>query len=168
MSEMGSYDPFGHLKHKLWSKEESKVKLTIWFLTTKSQESTRFPCVQVACHISLESSQWGIQLCFKPHLDQRSIEEVMGPQSYGTPNLRNFGILTWESQEKWHLGASLVARHRKYYKGEGVGFPQVWAMVSFMNPCVATLALGSRPRQGLTRVQDKREAREAHLIFPGV
>jgi hypothetical protein len=33
---------------------------------------------------------------------------------------------------------------------------------------VATLALGSRPRQGLARVQAKREARESHLMLPGV
>jgi hypothetical protein len=33
---------------------------------------------------------------------------------------------------------------------------------------VATLALGSQPKQGLARVQDKREAREAHLIPPRV
>jgi len=29
MSEMGSHDPFGPLKHKLWPKEGSGVKLTI-------------------------------------------------------------------------------------------------------------------------------------------
>jgi hypothetical protein len=29
MSKMGSYDPFGHLKHKLWPKEGLGVKLTI-------------------------------------------------------------------------------------------------------------------------------------------
>jgi len=29
MSEMGFHDPFGHLKHKLWPKERSGVKLTI-------------------------------------------------------------------------------------------------------------------------------------------
>jgi len=29
MSEMGSYDPFGYLKHKLWSKEGSGVKLAV-------------------------------------------------------------------------------------------------------------------------------------------
>jgi hypothetical protein len=29
MSEMGSHDSFGHLKHKLWPKERPKVKLTI-------------------------------------------------------------------------------------------------------------------------------------------
>jgi hypothetical protein len=34
--------------------------------------------------------------------------------------------------------------------------------------CVVTLALGLRLRQGLARVQDKRGAREAHLILQGV
>jgi len=28
------------------------------------------------------------------------------------------------------LDVSLVERHKVYYKGEGDGFPQVWAMVS--------------------------------------
>jgi hypothetical protein len=45
MSKMGSHDPFGHLKHKLWPKERPRVKLSIWLLTTKSQESPWFPCV---------------------------------------------------------------------------------------------------------------------------
>jgi len=29
MFEMGSHDPFGHLKHKLWLKEGLGVKLSI-------------------------------------------------------------------------------------------------------------------------------------------
>jgi hypothetical protein len=29
MSKMGSHDPFEHLKHKLWSKEMSGIKLAI-------------------------------------------------------------------------------------------------------------------------------------------
>ncbi len=33
---------------------------------------------------------------------------------------------------------------------------------------VATLALGSWPRQGLAKVQAKREAQESHLMFLGV
>jgi len=37
---------------------------------------------------------------------------------------------------KWHLGVSPVARHKIYYKGEGGGFPQVWAMVSLVSPCL--------------------------------
>jgi hypothetical protein len=35
-SKVGSHDPFGQLKHKLWPKEGSGVKFTIWFPTTKS------------------------------------------------------------------------------------------------------------------------------------
>ncbi len=30
---------------------------------------------------------------------------------------------------KWHLGASSVARHKVYYKGEGASFPQVRAII---------------------------------------
>jgi hypothetical protein len=33
---------------------------------------------------------------------------------------------------------------------------------------VATLALGSRPRQGLARLRAKKEARESHLVLPRV
>jgi len=33
---------------------------------------------------------------------------------------------------------------------------------------VATLALGSRPRQGLARLQAKKEARESHRMLPGM
>jgi hypothetical protein len=39
---------------------------------------------------------------------------------------------------------------------------QLWCNI------VATLTLGSQPMQGLTRVQDKKEAQEAHLILLGV
>ncbi len=92
MSIISSHDPFGHLKHKLWPKEGSRVKLTIWFLTIKSQESFRFPCVQVVCNIPLESSWRGLQLFFKPHPNQRSAREVMGLQSRGSPSYENFGF----------------------------------------------------------------------------
>jgi hypothetical protein len=60
MFKMGSHDPFGHLKHKLWPKERSGDKLTIWLPTIKSRESTQFLCVQVACNTSSESSWRGL------------------------------------------------------------------------------------------------------------
>jgi len=34
------------------------------------------------------------------------------------------------------LGAGPVARHKVYYKGEGGGFPQVWAMVNLVSSCL--------------------------------
>jgi len=90
MSKMGLHHPFRHLKQKLGPKEGLGVKLTIWFLTTKSQESTQFFYVQVACDIPLENSQQGLQLFFRPHLHQRFSRKVMGLQSHGSPNLGNF------------------------------------------------------------------------------
>jgi hypothetical protein len=109
------------------------VKLTIWFPTIKRRESPRFPCVQVACHIPLESFPWGLQLCFRPHLNWRSTHKIMGPQSCRSPNFENLGTPTWESGTKWHLSASPGAKHIVYYKGEGGGFPQVQAVVNLVN-----------------------------------
>jgi hypothetical protein len=44
------------------------------------------------------------------------------------PILGISGLLTWESREKWHLSVAPMANHRKYYKGEGGGFPKsvIW------------------------------------------
>jgi len=58
MSEMGLLEPLGHLQHKLRQKERLGVKLAIWFLTTKSQESTQPQCMQVEWDTPLESSRW--------------------------------------------------------------------------------------------------------------
>jgi hypothetical protein len=104
MSKMGLHDPFGYLKHKLWPKEGLGVKLLIRFLTTKSQELPWFPYVQVACYIPLESSWRGIQLCFRPHFNQRSAYKVMGLQSHKSPNFENFRTPTWESRDKMTFG----------------------------------------------------------------
>jgi len=126
MSKMGSHDAFGHLKHKLWPKERLGVKLVIWLPTTKSQESTWFPCVQVACNILLERSRQGLQLCFRPHLDRKFARKVMRPQIHESPNFENFRT----PRTKCHLDVGFVERYRVYYKGEGGVFPQVRAVVS--------------------------------------
>jgi hypothetical protein len=132
---MGLHDPFGHLKYKLWPKEMSGVKLAIWLPTIKSQESPWFSRVQVMCDISLESSQKGLQLCFKPHLNHRSCTQSYGPPKLKESQLWEISGLPLENPKtKWHLGADTMAMHRVYYKGEGGGFPQVWAMVSLVSP----------------------------------
>jgi hypothetical protein len=108
MSKMGLHDPFGHLQHKLWQKERLGVKLTVWLPTTKSQELTRPLCMQVQCDTSLESSWRELQLCFRPHPNQRSEQRVIVLQSCRSPNPGSFET--------------------------SGGFPQVWAMVNLMNP----------------------------------
>jgi hypothetical protein len=97
MSKMGSHDSFEHLKHKLWPKEGPEVKLAVWLPTTKSWESTQFPCVQVACHIPLERSRQGLQLFFGLHFNRRSSHKVMGPQTRGSPNPGQNAIWMWAS-----------------------------------------------------------------------
>jgi hypothetical protein len=41
---------------------------------------------------------------------------------FGSPGIKN------------HSNVGVVKRCRKYYKGEGGGFPQVWAVVSLVSP----------------------------------
>jgi hypothetical protein len=134
MSKMGLHDPFGHLKHKLWPKEGSGVKLAVWLPTTKNQESTRFPCVQVACHIPLESSWPGYNFA----LDLISIRDLhtklWGPKVAEVPTLGILRLPFGSLETKCHLDVGLVERHRVYYKGEGGGFLQIWVVVSLVNP----------------------------------
>jgi hypothetical protein len=124
MSKMGSHDSFGHLKHKLWPKERPGVKLAVWLPTTKSRESTRFTSLQAMCHISLESSRRGLQLCFRLHCDRRSTEEVMRPQSPGSPCWRDFGTPTRESQERKAIWMQAPWRVTEYtIRGKVVASP---------------------------------------------
>jgi len=134
MFKMASHDPFGHLKHKLWPKERLRVLLTVWFPTIKNQESTWFPCVQVAWNISLEISWRGLQLCFRPHFNWRFACKIMGLQSWESSSARILGLPFGSPGTKGHLDLGLVERHKVYYMGEGGDFLQVWAVVSIMSP----------------------------------
>jgi hypothetical protein len=86
------------------AKKRPEIKLAIWLLTTKSRESTQPRCVQVECDTSLESSRWELQVCFRPHPNQRSEQRVMTPKSGGSPNQDNFGTPPWESWDKKSFG----------------------------------------------------------------
>jgi len=119
MFTMGSHDPFGFLKHKLWPEERMGVKLSIWFPTTKSRESLWFPYVQVACYIPLKSSRWRLQLCFKLQFNQKSTHKVIKLQNRGNPDFRNFRTPTWKSWDKMtYMDVDPVARHIEYYRGK--------------------------------------------------
>jgi len=100
---MGSHDPFGHLKHKLWPKEGLGVKLAIWLSTIKSQESTRFLCVQVVCDIPLESSWWGLQLCLKSYLNRSLHAKLWDPKIAGVLTFKILGLSFGSPGTKCHL-----------------------------------------------------------------
>jgi hypothetical protein len=48
---------------------------------------------------------------------------------------------------KCHLDVGLVERHIDSYKGEGGGFPQVWAMVSFLSSSLPTIRPNTKNAQ---------------------
>jgi hypothetical protein len=104
MSKMGSHCPFGHLKHKLWPKERSGIKLAIWLSTSKSRESTRFHFIQAMCDIPLESFRWGLQLFFRLHCNRRSARQVMCLQNCESPGYGKFKTPIWESRDKKPFG----------------------------------------------------------------
>jgi hypothetical protein len=119
MFKMASHELFGHLQHKLWSKERPRVKLS----TTKSRESTRSWCVQVECDTSLESSWGELQLCFRPHPNQRLESGVMSTQSLESPNRNNFGTPPWESRDKKSFGCRSRGRTQRILYGGRWWFP---------------------------------------------
>jgi hypothetical protein len=135
MSKMASNEPFGHLQHKLWSKERPEFKLTIWLPTTKSRESTRSRYVQMKCNTLLESSWGGLQLAsnFIPikHLSW----ELWAPKVSRVQIETVSGLLLGSPEIKSHSDVSLVGECKEYYMGEGGGFPWVRAVVSQVSPC---------------------------------
>ncbi len=66
----------------------------------------------------------------------------MGVPSQGISGLP-FGSL----ETKCHLDVAPVEMHIVYYKGEGGGFPQVWAMVSLMNPSLPVTCPNTKSAQ---------------------
>jgi len=134
MSKMVSHEPFGHLQHKLRSNERLGVKLPVWLPTTKSQKSTWSWCVQVECDTPLESSRGELQLWFIPYPIQVCGEKLWMPKvpevQIGTISGLHFGSPGKNS----HLNASAAESCRKYYMGEGGGFPRVRVMVNQVSP----------------------------------
>jgi hypothetical protein len=113
MFKMALHEPFGHLQHKLWSKEGPEVKLAVWLPTSKSRESTRSQCVQVEYNTLLESSQGELQVFFRPHPNRRFEQEVMNAQSPGSLNRDNFETPLWESREKSAIRMQVQRRGTK-------------------------------------------------------
>jgi hypothetical protein len=109
MSKMGSYDPFRYLKDKLWPKEGPRVKLPIWFPTTKSKKIALLTCVKMLCHISLESYRRGLQVFFKHRFNWRYAQNVMGLQNCKSLNFENFrtsNLGVSGQNDIWVLGSS--------------------------------------------------------------
>jgi hypothetical protein len=141
MFKMGSHDPFRHIKHKLWPKEGSKVKLPIWLLTNKSWESPRFTYVQVACNIPLENSEQGLQLFIRPYLNRRFAQKVMGLQSCKSLNFKNLGVPRQNDiwvQASW-LGTKNIIRGKVVASRKSWPWWVLWVCVGSWFVCVTNV-----------------------------
>ncbi len=87
----------------------------------------------------------------KLHLDWRFAHKIMGLQNGGSLDFGNFGTPTWSPGTRSHLDVGLVERQKIYYKKEGGGFPQVWAMVSFVSPSCPWFVLTPKVLQLCTK-----------------
>jgi hypothetical protein len=65
----------------------------------------------------------GLQLCFKLHLNRRSVHKIMGPKVVEVLTLGILGFPFGSPGTKCHFDLGLVAKHKLYYKGEGGEFP---------------------------------------------
>jgi hypothetical protein len=65
----------------------------------------------------------------------------------GVTIIRILGLPLASLGTKFYLDVGPMANHKVYYKGEGCGFPQVWAMVSLMNLSLSVVCLSTKSAQ---------------------
>jgi hypothetical protein len=151
MSKMGSYHPFGHLKHKLWPKKKPGVKESNWQFDSRPLKVGNWP--DFLAFRWRETYHWkalddGYNF-FSNLIAIRGLHrKLCAPKVVGNPVVGIFGTPTWESwDKKSHLDVAPVERHKVYYKGEGGGFPQVRAMVSLVCPSCLWFVLAPKVLQ---------------------
>ncbi len=59
--------------------------------------------------------------------------KLWGPKVTEVPMSGISGLPFGSFGTKCHLDVGLMEKYRVYYKGEGGGFPQVWAMVNLVS-----------------------------------
>jgi hypothetical protein len=129
---MGLHCPFGHLKHKLWPKEglESNWQFDSWPLKVRNRLDFR------ACGWSASYRWKALNKGYNFALDLISIgglhKNLWRPKVVKVSTLVISGLSLGSPGTKSHLDVGPVERCRVYYKGEGVGFPQVRAVVSLV------------------------------------
>jgi hypothetical protein len=144
MSKMRSHHPFAHLKHKLWPKEGLGVKLTIWLQPLKVGNRPDFlPCMGRATYLWKALNE-GYNFASNLITIGGLHAKLWRPKVIEVPTLAISGLPLGSLGTKSHLDMGLMGNHRVYYKGEGGGFPQVWAMVSLVSPNCPWLVLAPK------------------------
>jgi hypothetical protein len=140
---MGSYDPFGHLKHKLWKKGQDSN----WQFDSQPLKVGNRPDFLV-CRWHVTYHWKYVDKGYNFVLDLISIRglytKLWGPKVARDPTLRISGLPFGSPGTKCHLDVGLMERHRVYYKGEGGGFPWVRAVVNLLNSSLPMVRLNTK------------------------
>ncbi len=148
---MGSHCSFGHLKHKLWPKEGSGIKLALIPDHKKSRIDPKYLAAEGRQHTIGKISTKTTTLL------QTAFQSEVCAQSYCTPKSREsqlgrfLGLPLGSPGTKSHLDVGSTASHRVYYKGEGGGFPQIRAVMNLVCPCCPWLVLAPKVLQLCTK-----------------
>jgi hypothetical protein len=110
----------------------------------KGQESKcQFDCrpLKVKNHLEICACKWHATYRYKAlykgynlYLNLTSIGGIY-------KKIQAFKVLESQFRKKWHLDPTLVVNHRKYYKEDGGGFPQVWVVMSLVSLCMPMVRL---------------------------
>ncbi len=119
---------------QVMAKEGPGVKLAVWLLTTKSQESTSFQRRLEKCDTVLASSWQKLQHWFRTRPNPSLGRGVMAAQSFGSPTGTISGFHFESPNKMCHSDVAFATSRREYYMGEGGGFPRVGAVVSLVCP----------------------------------
>jgi len=141
---MGSHDPFGHLKHKLWPKEGSKSNRQFDSRPLKVRNHLDF----LACRWHATNCWKALEECHNFVLDLISIEgfhtKLWGPKIMRVSTLAILRHPLGSPRTKNNLDVGLMEKHIIYYKGKGGGFPQVQAVVSLMSLSLPMVRLSTK------------------------
>jgi hypothetical protein len=69
---------------------------------------------------------------------------LWAPKVMRVPTLGISRVALGSPETKCHFGASPMAKHKIYYKGEGGGFPQVRAMVNLVSLSLSMAHLNTK------------------------
>jgi len=135
MSKMASHEPFGHLQHKLWSKEmrESNCQFDSRPLKVGNRPDSS------ACRWSAAHRWKALQKSYNFARDLIPIGglnwELWAPKVVRVQTGIISGLLLGSPRTNSHSDVTFVGECRKYYMGEGGGFPRAQAVVSPVSPC---------------------------------
>jgi hypothetical protein len=163
MSKMGLHRPFGHLntsydqkkgRESNWQFDSQPLKIRNWPNSLACRQHATYCCkaLDKGYNFALDFIVIGglhKKLCtFNFALDFIAIwvlhNKLCASKVARVPAGRILGLPFGSPETKIHLDVAPVERHRIYYKGEGGGFPQVWAVVSLVCPSCSWFILAPK------------------------